>query len=232
MLQVPNRLGRPAPVPAKAVTEIISVRALNKDDLEKLQEKREPVTSPMVRIRDSHHMLARMLAAGMTTAEIARRGLYSTTRIGMLRRDPTFQELIEHYRAKIDESFLRNIDEFFDIATSNMLRAERMIADRLEDIEEDPDAKPIPLRDLMAISRDAADRFGYGKKQTNVNVNLDFASKLERAVKRSAQAQGKTIEAGTAQPVSAEAVAGVPASAASSGEVSIHPPPRNSLRRF
>jgi hypothetical protein len=42
----------------------------------------------------------------------------------------------------------------------------------------------------MAISRDAADRTGHGKVQTNMNVNVDFASKLEAARRRSAGARG------------------------------------------
>jgi hypothetical protein len=29
------------------------------------------------------------------------------------------------------------------------------------------------------------DRFGYGKRQTNVNVNVDFAKRLEAAITRS-----------------------------------------------
>jgi hypothetical protein len=49
----------------------------------------------------------------------------------------------------------------------------------------------------MAISRDAADRTGHGKVQTNMNVNVDFASKLEAARRRSASARGPTSPSAT-----------------------------------
>ncbi len=88
----------------------------------------------------------------------------------------------------MDAEFVKNADAFYEVATSNMLKAEVMLADKLEAAEEE--GTHLPTRDLIAISRDAADRFGYGKRQTNLNVNADFASLLEKAIQRS----GKTIE--------------------------------------
>ena len=64
-----------------------------------------------------------------------------------------------------------------------MLVAERQIADRLEDAEEE--GVKLPLKDLLAISRDGADRFGYGKKSAVLNTNVDFAAILEQAIARS-----------------------------------------------
>jgi len=97
-----------------------------------------------------------------------------------------------------------------------------MVADRLADQEEDPDAKPIPLRDLMAISRDAADRFGYGKHTTQTNVNVDFAAQLERAIRRSGKLADPRVIDGTAKEVSAEPPASLsaPASSPDVGRVS------------
>jgi len=86
------------------------------------------------------------------------------------------------------------------------------IADKLGEAEEA--GETLPVRDLIAISRDAADRFGYGKKQTNVNVNADFASMLERTIDRSRKA--RLIE-GTTNPSTAVAAPSDPAGGASSG---------------
>jgi hypothetical protein len=66
---------------------------------------------------------------------------------------------------------------------ANKLKAEVMLGDKLDAAIDG--AEVMPTKDLLAISRDAADRTGHGKVQTNMNVNVDFASKLEAARRRS-----------------------------------------------
>lgn len=174
--------------PGRSVRErkIGSVRSLAVDDLQILTEKR---TRPAAaRFRDPHHNVARLIAAGLRLPEVAKRTGYSIGRVTMLHGDPAFQELIAYYRKLVDQTFLMATDDYFELLTSNMVKAERMIADKLDTA--DFDGETLPVRDLATISRDAADRLGYGKKQTTVNVNVDFAAQLERAIKRS----GKVIE--------------------------------------
>jgi hypothetical protein len=130
------------------------------------------------------------MAAGFRPEEVAWRSGYSIQRIGSLIHTPAFVELVAKYRDKVDAKFLESIDDFKELAIGNMIKAERMTAEKLEEHEEEGTYPPI--RDLIAISRDAADRFGYGKHQTNVNVNVDYAAKLEQTIARS---KGVTIEA-------------------------------------
>jgi len=175
--------------------EILSVRPLTREDLGLILEKRadgegRPIQGAVRRFRDPHHRVARLFAAGLRVQEVADRSGYSYQRVHTLSTDPAFQELIAKYREKVDASFVANVDEFYEQATSNMRMAERQIAERLE-AAEDEDGSPIPLKTLVDISGDRMDRFGYGKRQTNLNVNADFASLLEKAIARS----GKTIEA-------------------------------------
>src|SRR6266446_6393845 len=175
--------------------EILSVRPLTREDLSLILEKRadgegRPIQGAVRRFRDPHHRVARLFAAGLRVQEVADRSGYSYQRVHTLSTDPAFQELIAKYREKVDASFVANVDEFYEQATSNMRMAERQIAERLE-AAEDEDGSPIPLKTLVDISGDRMDRFGYGKRQTNLNVNADFASLLEKAIARS----GKTIEA-------------------------------------
>ena len=177
------KIGRGRPTQGRVIG---NVRSLVADDLPKLQERR---TRPAAnRFRDTHHNVARLFAAGLRHNEVARRAGYSLVRISILYADPAFQELIAYYRKLVTASFVAAVDEYMELGTSNMMKAERMIADKLE--AADAEGETLPVRDLLAISRDAADRFGYGKKQTNVNVNVDFAAQLERAIRRS----GKVIE--------------------------------------
>lgn len=159
---------------------IRSVRPMTTADLELL---RHPSHRPrLAKIRDSHHIIARSLASGMTVNETAAQTGYTTVRISMLRSDPAMAELIANYRDKDTTQWLKSRDSYYDAATSNMLKAEAMIADTLDDaINSD---EKLPLRELLALTSDRADRFGYSKKSTNVNVNVDFAKHLELARRR------------------------------------------------
>lgn len=171
---------------------ILAIRDLTRDDLARLADPRTNVLAP-TSLRDSHHRVARLVASGLRQFEVAAKTGYSIQRIGTLTASPAFRQLVAEYQALVTEAFVESQDDYFTVATSNMLKAERQIADKLD--AADDAGETLPTRELVAISRDAADRFGYGKKLTNLNVNVDFASKLEKAIARS----GKTIEA-TALP--------------------------------
>lgn len=153
-------------------------------------------------LRDSHHRLARLLASGLKQVEVAEISGYSANRIAQLRQDPAFMELVEHYRKMVNEGFVEAADEYYRTVSANRAIAARLINDKLSDEET---AAEIPIRTLLAVHSDAADRTGYPKRTLAVNVNLDFAARLEKAVKRSKEV--KTIEA-KAEP----AEAGVPTS--------------------
>ena len=171
----------------KASSYITDIRPLTREDLAEIMI---PRNAPVVqRLRDPHHHVVRLIAAGVRPMEeVARRSGYTIARIHGLNTDPAFKELVASYRGAIDAAFIRSQDDYYELATSNMVKAERQIAEKLERAEEEGEL--LPTRDLIAISRDAADRFGYGKKAMNVNVNVDFASKLEQAIARS----GKVID--------------------------------------
>lgn len=198
------------PIPTGRIAQpkrILSIRPLTREDLGQLREKRANVATP-AKLRDSHHNVARLIASGMKMKDVAIRSGYSLMRISTLMGSPAFEELVASYRARIDEAFIESQDDYYELATANMLKAERQIADRLD--EADEAGETLPIRELALISRDAADRFGYGKKQTNVNVNVDFAAQLERAIARS----GKTLEptTGVAPSRSGAVRAGTPSS--------------------
>lgn len=171
--------------------QIRGVRSLVREDLLRLKEKRTKVAPHVKMLRDSHHNVARLVAMGLRDFEVASRSGYSLQRIYQLKRDPSFTSLVEHYRGVVTESFKESADEYMDLVTSNMVKAERMISDKLDTA--DAEETTLPIRELIAISRDAADRTGRGKKTTNVNINVDFASSLEKAIERSSKIIDGTI---------------------------------------
>lgn len=165
---------------AKTKVEIISVQPIARDDLHILEGKRQmPTTQTM---RDTHHRVARMFAAGLRPMEIASRSGYSYQRIYTLSKDPAFQNLIENYRNMVNESYRETVDDFHETMVEARHGAMRQIKDKLEMAEENGEL--LPTRELISIVELTADRTGYGKKETKVNINVDFAARLERAVDR------------------------------------------------
>lgn len=169
---------------------VLAVRVLSKEDLERLREPRDS-RHAIAKVRDPHHNLARLLVAGLSLHEAARRAGYSYNGAALLKKDPAFQELMAQYRGQVDKAWLESLDDYFELGFSNMLKAERQVAEHLDAADEAGEL--VPLRNLIAISGDRADRFGYHKRQTNINVNIDFAAKLERTRQRTA----RVIESGT-----------------------------------
>ena len=165
-------------------------RALVASDLERLREPRFVATSPQ-KLRESHHMIARFAALGLDNTEVGTRTGYSRERVGVLLDSPAMKELVAKYRAKIDETYVKQVDTFFELATGNMLAAERHIADTIAELDEQNEL--LPVRTALAISRDAADRFGFGKHTSQTNTNINFAAKLEAAIARSGK--GPVLEA-------------------------------------
>ena len=181
------KLIRKHPVAEK---RIVSVRSIKREDLARLEGPRRKIGMPK-KLRNSHHNIARYAAIGLNNKQIGERVGMSRERVGQLLKVPAMEELVANYRERVDEAFIDGIEAYLELATSNMIAAERHIADRIAELDEDDEL--LPINDALKISRDAADRFGYGKKSTNVNVNVDFAAKLEDAIKRSDKVSQKHI---------------------------------------
>jgi hypothetical protein len=136
----------------------------------------------LTRLRDSHHRLARLIAAGKTHTDAGAMAGYSVGSIGRLMEDPAFLDLVAVYRKVVKEE----LEEYVDLATANLIRGERIIGDSLEAASdrEEP-LSLVELRPVLDIVSERQDRFGYPKQQVNHNVSHDLAGRLEAARKRS-----------------------------------------------
>lgn len=150
------------------------------------------------RFRDSHHMIARLFAMGLRSGEVASRTGYSLARVSLLRNDPAFDELVSAYRSDVDEEWRESVDEYFELISANRTISARLINDKLTEAEPDD----VSFRELVNIHADAADRTGYPKRSVAVNVNVDFAAQLDRAIKRSAEQRPKALPVAQALPIS------------------------------
>ena len=136
--------------------------------------------------RESHHAVARMVAAGMSERMIQDYTGYTHRRLRILLADVAFNDLIDWYKARIDPLWNFEDDIYRKLSRSNMLRAEFGIADTLDYVEEQ--GERVPLMQLNKLSQDRADRMGYGKHST-VHHNHDFASALDKAIARSGKGE-------------------------------------------
>lgn len=164
------------------VAEVTDLRVLTRADLAHLMEKR-PVNALQV-LRDTHHRVARAVAAGLPLKEVAELCGRSYASVRSLQDDPAFKELVAHYRGMITAEFIREADPVISYLRDNALKAQAMLSDKLDAAAEQNEF--LPTRDLLGIAELGLDRTGYGKVNKNVNVNVDFAASLEAARKRSA----------------------------------------------
>jgi hypothetical protein len=108
-------------------------------------------------------------------------------------------QLIAEKRAMIDAEFASAGDPVVDYLRTNALKAQAMLSDKLDEAAEK--GEYLPTRDLLGIAELGLDRTGYGKQTKNLNVNVDFAAKLEAARLRSERAPTLRIVEGNALPV-------------------------------
>lgn len=165
---------------AKPITATV-VRELDATDLALLQEEKGSRPSPLKRLSERHHALARCLAAGQAPGDAAIACGYSPSRVSILLDDPAFNELLAFYRADVNAQYM----DFHSILGGLARDAALELHERLEaDMQEDE--KKIPLTQLMEITKMGADRTGHGPQSStlNTNVNIDLAGRLQKARER------------------------------------------------
>lgn len=160
------------------------VRELDEADLGAVGVEKGVQSNPLKRLSDRHHTLAKNLAGGMPVGEAAVFSGYTISRVSILQADPAFQELLEFYRGQVGEYYRDMHQRLAGLS----LDAAEILADRLEESPEE-----VSIGQLMELTKMGADRTGFGPQtsSTNLNVNIDLATRLQAARER--VAQRKTI---------------------------------------
>jgi len=125
-------------------------------------------------------------AMGMTIQEIAKKTGFTHRRLVILLDDPTFCELIEHYRKPYVEKLQSEIPngvEDMDFIRAGTVRQLREHIERADD-----EGELIPIPHLIKMHSEMADRTGYSKHTLKTVVNIDFATALDRCIERSGKA--------------------------------------------
>ena len=157
--------------------EVASIGKIGESDLALLAGSRGSVVSPIKRLRDRHHSLAKALVSGMSDTEASVITGYDPSRISILKNDPSFKQLMAEYAEVKDGCFA----DFQERAASVSLEYLNILADKAEDDPESVDAAF-----ALEVVKTLADRTGHAPvaKSVQVNATVDLTSRLESARKR------------------------------------------------
>jgi hypothetical protein len=154
------------------------VRELNEADLEVLANPpKTGIKAPSLqRIRNTHHMLARLLAEGKKTTDISMITGFSPGRISSLQNDPMFAELVAYYSAQVNAQYLDVHARLADLGVTTL----EELRERLEDTPE-----KFSVRELLEIMEKTFDRSiapqkgGSGGSKTNIEIKFVGAQNAE-----------------------------------------------------
>ena len=169
---------------ARKAVSVEVERELDEADVESLLYEKGVHAPTIVHLRERHHALARLIAEGRRPMEAALLCRYTQSRMSILLADPTFQELVEHYRVMVNEEFVDFQKKLAELA----LDAAHIMQTRMEE-------KPDELSDALVlhIIQVGADRTGHGPSQkTEVNIKVGLAERLASAQQRAMVARDVT----------------------------------------
>lgn len=154
------------------------VGPITEEDLPKLQNPdllgSQPI--PIQQLRASHHNLAQLIARGMPDQEAALITGYSPSRISILKKDPSFAELLAGYKEIREHVFVDTLERMKILGLSSL--------DELQErLESDPkgwtNRELMEMADLLLVKPRIATPMGQGSPAgagaaPGVTVNVQF----------------------------------------------------------
>jgi hypothetical protein len=166
------------------------VRELDAADLVLLGDEKGSKPTPLKRLGERHHALARCLASGMSPSNAAISCGYSPSRVSILQDDPAFRELLEFYRADVTDKYL----DMHGVLAGLSIDAAMELRERLEE-DMGAEDKKLTVGQLVELTKLGADRTGFGPQSSQLNVNVDMADRLQAARERVAQRKIEATDA-------------------------------------
>jgi hypothetical protein len=117
-----------------------------------------------LKLRESHHAAARLVARGLSNEDISLQIGYSPTTVSQLRGAPAFQELVAFYRADAER-----------VASDFTAKAALVSLDLLQELHSRLIEKGDDLADPFVLDafKVIADRAGFAPIQRSVSKNLN-----------------------------------------------------------
>lgn len=162
--------------PARALS-VGFKRELTEADLELILHPpgRGLEVAPMLRIKNTHHTAARLVAEGKRNIEISAITGYSPAWISSLQQDPSFKELIAYYQANKEAQF---VDFHARLAALGLSTIEEL-QERMETHPEQFTPKELIMMGEMALDRSVtpgAKTQGANGQATPVAISVTFVT--------------------------------------------------------
>jgi hypothetical protein len=149
-----------------------------------------------LRLRQSHHTLARLIAQGTGNAEISAITGYAPATISRLRSDPAMRELVAYYEAQAREAF---VDVHSRLATLGTTAVEIL----QEKLDETP-PEDLSIKTLREVAEFALDRSvapvrgqgGAGPPGTGGGVTLNVSFVAPQGAARGTTIEGEVVRDG------------------------------------
>ena len=142
---------------------VFNERELELKDLDRLIAESRPQTQRLKAIREVHHRIARMMAAGLTNVEVAASLGLSVNRMSLLRGDPAFQELLAFYTEQEKEIW----QEVREHAAQLGITAAQVIHERMLD-----DPEKMKTADLLSVMRSGLDYGGHKPAERSESLHV------------------------------------------------------------
>lgn len=162
------------------------VGELDWTDLDALTEDRDDNHPRVHNVRAIHHKTAQMLAAGCSNHAVSAATGLSYNYVSLLKNDPAFSELLEHYRHQEEEIWWSVREKAAMIG----LTATEEIQNRLTHNPDD-----FSLQQLLKVMQSGLDYGGHAPPQRSENVNV-FATAEEIATIKQGQAENVSVREG------------------------------------
>lgn len=120
-------------------------------------------------IRASHHSLAKALASGFRPGMAGSMTGYSASRVSILQSDPAFQELVEYYKAEVNDVFIDAQKRLADLGLD-------AITELQERLEVSPES--FGNKDLMSLVEVTMDRSVAPSKKAQAAIGGPAAPAL------------------------------------------------------
>ena len=128
-------------------------------------------------LRGIHHEIAQLLAQGLSETEVSAITSYSLSRISILKRDPSFKDLVAFYQKQKTEQF---VDVQKRLATLSL----DAIGEIQERLAEKPDS--ISTSQLIELSKVTLDRAGYSPVAKSQNISVSMSAEELRELRQAA----------------------------------------------
>lgn len=144
-------------------------------------------TPALQNLRPSHHTLARLMAKGLKQVDVSAITGFSQSRISILKRDPAFGELLEHYAGQVEAVNVELLE-----------KVKLLAGDALAELHGRLDTDPEGFSNgaLLELVKASLDRSGVGPKAQVEHKHLHLGAEDLAKLREAAQEQGSVVLSG------------------------------------